>query len=534
MVTRLFQPNKKQKLFAAGEQKQLQQPAAQNQKQQAINLQVNQKPQFTPAAPGNFKFNQAGTPSTGNLPGNFKFQTTRAPQTQNQAPNQPRAFGAPGLRPGQLPGGARGVPSAPAATQSQATSTGSGSIPGNPFNNPSPTQPNFDFVTDKKGRVKVNPFTGKKIKNKKNRFTPEEAAAKLNPAGLPDGFEFTDIPDSGVQTGFNPNSPTGSAGDLSNQGQSFVAEGREVLEQGQGLVDSGGQLIDRGVDFLFDQAPGIEETRDSIRDFRGGVVDREQAQLAEIDDLQAKALNPEFDPETRRGFQEAADRRRANINARFDVGGTQGDLFAKQQADEIANLVNSNILDSSTGAQAIGNLASSLVKARNEQLFAADEQSRAEELAERERIGQAATDFGGISGNLAQTSAALGGQLFADELGAGQLLSSIGTDAAGIGAGEQAVGAELQNIANQLFGTGAGAQESALRLGLDEQGQQADLQLAQTGQDAALKQAIFDNFNFQRNNNFNRRTIKDQLELLRELNSQSSSGGGFLGGIFGF
>ena len=213
--------------------------------------------------------------------------------------------------------------------------------------------------------------------------------------------------------------------------------------------------------------------------------DRETA-LQEVKDLQAKALAPNLDPETRQFFQNMADERRAEVMSRFAPGGDVANQFERQAGANLAQLANRGVLDTTTGSQALARQNVDLAALTNNLLNQAAEQSRAELLAEREGLRGAATQFGGLQGQLA-TSA---GQLQQQGLGTAGQLDLAGRE------------------------------------------QDAQLQLAELGQRLLGSQTALQNIQSLRNTRQNRQQARRQAQIQEELLSKIGSGQ-LLGSLLG-
>lgn len=210
--------------------------------------------------------------------------------------------------------------------------------------------------------------------------------------------------------------------------------------------------------------------------------DREAA-LAEVKAMQARALAPNLDPETRRFFQDMADQRRAEVESEFAVGGGIANQFERLGASNIASLANRGVIDSTTGAQTMARQNVDLAALRNQLLNQASEQSRQDVLAERTGIRGAATEFGSLQGQLANA--------------AGQL---------------------------QQYGLG-----TAGELGLKNRDLEAQLQLAEVGQRLLGSQTALENIQSLRNNRFNRVQAREQAALQQKLIKELLGGNGLWG-----
>lgn len=249
-------------------------------------------------------------------------------------------------------------------------------------------------------------------------------------------------------------------------------------------------------DYLAAQAPqeAMNFSFDNLPDARTGEVvqgllgtaqqagqDREQA-LQEVQELQARALAPNLDAETRAFFQEMADARRAEVESEFAPGGGISNQFERQGAANLASLANRGVIDSTTGAQTMARQNVDLAALRQSLLNQAAEQSRQDLLGERTGIRSTATQFGGLQGQLA-------GQ-------AGQL---------------------------QQAGLGTAGQ-----LGLQGRQLESELQLAEIGQRLLGSQTALQNIQSLRNSRFNRRQGREMADLQRQLIESQLNGGGLL------
>ena len=286
------------------------------------------------------------------------------------------------------------------------------------------------------------------------------------------------------------------------------ASGVPEIQSALGGIASGqgpGQYVDTAANALFgNQAAASQGAGLALQD-------RESA-MGELADLQRQALSPELDPVARQMFQDRADERRAEIMSRFDEGGDINDVFERQRGVDLADLASRGILDSTTTGNVLSDRDVKLAGLANQLLGDASELSRQEALGERNRIGETATQFGGLQAGQSQAA----GNLF------NQLL--------GTGSGAAGTAGQLGNTANAnsiqaLLGSG--------QLGLEGRGLEADLQLAERGQQQADRGFPFDIIQSLINNRFNRRAGPQAMGLQEELlNRSQDSGGGGLFGIF--
>lgn len=233
------------------------------------------------------------------------------------------------------------------------------------------------------------------------------------------------------------------------------------------------------------------------------VQDRESA-LQEVQNLQRQALAPELDPETRQFFQDRADARTAEIMSRFDEGGDINQIFGKQRGVDLADLASRGVLDSTTGENTLANRDAQLAGLANQLFGDANELSRQELLGERTGIRDTATQFGNIQAGQSQS--------------AGNLFNALlGTGSTAAGTAGQLGNASIANQIQALLNSG--------QLGLESRGLEADLQLAEEGQQNANTAQGFDMIQALLNNRFNRKAGRNSQRILEELRQQANLGG---------
>lgn len=250
----------------------------------------------------------------------------------------------------------------------------------------------------------------------------------------------------------------------------------------------------------FDQAQsGLFNTANSLLGAGATAQQDQQTAQAELADLQRKALSPasSMDPAERQQYQDMADERRAQLETRFNPGGDISNLFARQGASDISSLANSGVLDSTTGVNAMAKRDTDLGALYNSLIGGADEQSRQDLINAQNRNAGTATSFGQTQGQQASNEGQLGSQY-------GQLGLS-GLSAAG-------------------------------DLGLKNQEQQGQFQLAQTGQRLLGNQLNLQNIQSLLNQGLNRKAVKQgmsyQDQVMQMLTDPNFSWLGAAGGLF--
>lgn len=213
------------------------------------------------------------------------------------------------------------------------------------------------------------------------------------------------------------------------------------------------------------------------------------AALGNLANLQRQALSPTISPEQRLFFQDMADQERANINARFAQGGDIWNAAQATYGSDMSDLAARGIVDSQTAANTMGYRQSQLGALAAQLLGEADIRDQERQLAERSAIRDAAGQFGGFSTQEAGTA----GNLLANLLAGGSSSASAG------------------------FNTGLNALTGAGSLGLESRGLEADLQLADIGQQLASLFGNYDLFNSMQNQKQNMTSLEQYRDLQEQL-----------------
>ena len=333
------------------------------------------------------------------------------------------------------------------------------------------------------GNVAFDPVTGKPVP-KGQRVSAELYAAGTqaeNPAlEAAKNFEFQDLPPSNTQ-------------DVTSQliGQST---------QQNPFIQQGGQNIQNAIGNLL----GVQAGQTA------GAVDANaarQQQLQELQSLQQQALAPNLDPQTRQLLQSQADERRA------EVANIQDDLvnqFNKGVASDAASLAARGVLDSQTAANTLGAREANLGIAMNQLMQQANEQSRQDLLGERNTQRESALGFGGIQGQQALGSGNLFAELLGQQAGSAQAGGSLGAQLGNLG-----------TSSGQLAQSGLGL---AGQLGLQGRGLEADLQLAQLGQQLGGYQTGLNNLLGIDAQTFNQLMANRTFGLNQDLANQANQG----------
>lgn len=352
----------------------------------------------------------------------------------------------------------------------------------------------------KGGNVAINPYTGQPIaqedKVKPGQYMRQDlnnqSRELLNGPAIQEAQNFQfNVPDSGVQ---------GLLPQMSGAASGLLSGGQNALQAGQGLTQGGAQALlgNIGQTGQVAQQSGQE---------------RSQA-LAQLQDLQQRALSPNIDPAQRQMLQAMADETRANINTRFAEGGDVANQFNRQNAADVAQLAARGVLDSQTGANVIGRRQADLGALQANLLSQADQQANQRIIDEQNRITQAAGAFGGIQGGQATGAGGLLSNLLGTQ---GQSASQLG----GLGTAQQGIGA-------QLSGLGLQGLNQAGQLGLADQGQQADMQQAALSTRMMGNQLGLQNIQSFLNQQLGRQATKQQMDyftqLMQQMNPQESFG----------
>lgn len=314
-----------------------------------------------------------------------------------------------------------------------------------------PSRQDLDPFLGAKGKVKIDPYTGQAIA-KDDRLTPKQfrnRQATDRSWDLAQGpalqeasnFQFENLPASIAGTGGQIEQLTGAASNL-------LGAGSQTLQQGGNLVGSSVQ--------------NLLGTQQQIQGASSGAgVDRATAQQ-QLQELQRQALSPELSPDQRALFQQRADERLSEVNSLEE---NLFDAYQRQDASNAAQLAAKGVLDSTTGSNTMAETSRRLGLDLNALTQQANELSRQEQLGERQRIGETATQFGGLQAQQASSA----GDLLANLLGQ---QAGIGGNIGQLGLGQQGIGAELSQAGLSGMGT-------AGQLGLAARGQEADLQQAE-------------------------------------------------------
>ena len=361
------------------------------------------------------------------------------------------------------------------------------------------------------GNVKYDPYTGKEIpyedRVKPGKFRRQQAMETswdlaTGPAlQEASNFKFQNLPASIMQQG-------GAYDQLMGASQGLMSGYNTNMQRGQGLLDQATQSI-----------LGTQAKMGAGADT--ATMAKEQAR-AELQNLQRQALSPELDPMQRAFFQQRADERLAEIS---DMEAGLVDAFQRQQAGDVADLAARGVLDSTTASNVMGErgrrLGLDLATLRQQ----AGELSRQEQAKERERITQAAGQFGGLQAGQASAEGGLMAQLLGSQ-------GTLGAQLGGLGAQQQGIAAELGK--SGMSGLAAGGE-----LGLKGREQEAGLQQAELSTRMMGDQLQLQNLQSLLNQIMGRRATRQGMNIQQQLFDQYMNQGGFnwsglLGGAAGF
>lgn len=440
----------------------------------------------------------AGNAAPGNVTrvNNFKTQRVKLGRGGKLRPGQipggpkqvgPRAFGGGGLRPGQIPGGPKKVGGANVRFPVPGTQPRPFGVPGLP-----------------PGQI---PGGAQQVAGQQ----PQQPVAPQGPQGV---------------------NPT-SVGGLGLAGANVANLGISRLGDGKASFSAGTKNIQQGVDELLGTKDEVESSIGRVLgelDTRRGL---EQQQLGNLSTLQGTALDPTLSAGKQQEFANEAQRRRDQIESRFDIGGDAATQFARDQANALADLANSGQLGTRTGSNVLARIQSDLIGQRANALQAADEISRQELLNERNRIGQTAQGFGGLSAGLAGQQGGLVDSLLGREQSGIGLLQNIGQGIGQLGVGQAEASVQQNNVGANLIGTGLNALNQSLGRGLESRGLEADLQLGQSNQRNQLRQQALNNLVRRRQQKKQNEFLEKQLDIAKqqadalEDQANASSSGGF-------
>jgi hypothetical protein len=362
-----------------------------------------------------------------------------------------------------------------------------------------PTKTELQPFLGGQGNVKYDPYTGKKIpyedRVKPGQYRRQQAMETswdlaTGPAlQEASNFKFQDLPASIMQQG-------GAYDQLMGASQGLMGGYNTNMQRGQGLLDQATQGI-----------LGTQAKMGAGADT--ATMAKEQAR-AELQNLQRQALSPELDPMQRAFFQQRADERLSEI---ADMEGGLVDAFQRQQAGDVADLAARGVLDTTTASNVMGErgrrLGLDLATLRQQ----AGETSRQEQAKERERITQAAGQFGGLQAGQASAE----GGLMA------QLLGSQGTLGAQLGG----LGTQQQGIAAELGKSGMSGLASGGELGLRGREQEAGLQQAELSTRMMGDQLQLQNLQSLLNQILGRKATRQGMNMQQQLFDQYMNPDGF-------
>lgn len=352
-----------------------------------------------------------------------------------------------------------------------------------------PTKTELQPYLGSGGNVRFDPYTGQKILQDK-RVKPEQfrkQQAMETSWDLTTGpalqeasnFKFQDLPASIMQQG-------GAYDQLMGASQNLMGGYNTNMQRGQGLLDQATQGI-----------LGTQAKMGAGADT--ATMAKEQAR-AELQNLQRQALSPELDPMQRAFFQQRADERLAEI---ADMEGGLVDAFQRQQAGDVADLAARGVLDSTTASNVMGErgrrLGLDLATLRQQ----AGELSRQEQAKERERITQAAGQFGGLQAGQASAEGGLMAQLLGSQ-------GTLGAQLGGLGTQQQGIAAELGR--SGMSGLGMGGE-----LGLKGREQEAGLQQAELSTRMMGDQLQLQNLQSLLNQILGRKATQQGMDYQKEL-----------------
>lgn len=362
-----------------------------------------------------------------------------------------------------------------------------------------PTKTELQPFLGGQGNVKYDPYTGQKIpyedRVKPGQYRKQQAMETswdlaTGPAlQEASNFKFQDLPASIMQQG-------GAYDQLMGASQNLMGGYNTNMQRGQGLLDQATQGI-----------LGTQAKMGAGADT--ATMAKEQAR-AELQNLQRQALSPELDPMQRAFFQQRADERLAEI---ADMEGGLVDAFQRQQAGDVADLAAKGILDTTTASNVMGErgrrLGLDLATLRQQ----AGETSRQEQAKERERITQAAGQFGGLQAGQASAEGGLMAQLLGSQ-------GTLGAQLGGLGTQQQGIAAELGK--SGMSGLAAGGE-----LGLKGREQEAGLQQAELSTRMMGDQLQLQNLQSLLNQIMGRRAARQGMNMQQQLFDQYMNPDGF-------
>lgn len=326
-----------------------------------------------------------------------------------------------------------------------------------------------------------------------------------------------------------PNTNLASIGGLGLGGVNAGQQGFAATQAGQKAFDLGQKEITNAGEQVGNIRPSVQNTIDRIKTQIGQRSGQEQTELGQLQSLQQRALDPTVDS----SFGTEAERRRQEIEKRFALGGASQQQFGRDLANSLADLAASGQTSGTTAANALARLTTDFGSKRAEQLFAADELSRQQELDERQAIRGSAGQFGGIRSGLAGQQASLINDLIGREQAGTQQLAGLAELEGQLGIQRSSLGSGQFGQGANLTGTGFDALNKALGLGLETRGQEASLQLAQQQQREQARQGILDLLRRKDLDKQQKELLEAQLKAIEASTSSSSGIGGILGGIAG-
>lgn len=364
------------------------------------------------------------------------------------------------------------------------------------------TAANVDQFTGKGGKIQVDQnqlSQGNLSFLNKDKMIGQNRALSESLIGGPalqeaSNFQY-DLPESNIPQVTN---------DLQNQAAGANAAGGQLVGQGAGDIGSS-----------INNLLGVQAGQTAAANRFG--QDRE-TQLAQLQELQQQALNPDaaISPEARQRLQADADARRAEVQ---NIGNDMNSLFDRQVASDAARMANTGVLDSITASNTLGRRSADLDIAKNQLFQKANEQSRQDLINEATGLRGTAQAGAGLFGGLGSAS----GGLVADLLGK---QSQTAGQTGQLGLGQAGLGVDLMK-------TGQAGNIAAGQLGLAGREQEANLQTSELGQRLLGDQTTLQNSEAYRNSQLNRNVTRQQMALQEELLALQQNNPGLFSQIAG-
>ena len=317
------------------------------------------------------------------------------------------------------------------------------------------TQSDLQGFLGKGGKVTVNPFTGKEIKQK-DKLNVNQFLAQNNPSNIDTEFEFEDLP---------------TVGGENSSGSGIRNQANQINQQAQSAIQGGSALSGAGVDILKGLLGQIGGEVQNIGTTRAS--DRLGATRFE-----EGALDPRLSQGTQDFLSVQAEARLADAREAFGEGGAAQKQLAKDLSFGVADIDQFGVSGTSEA-----NLLRGLIGNFNESKAAAirdaNETSRLQEQGERNALRDLSQSFAG--NRLSSANAA------------NQALSNLLGLSVGAGGDILQGGIAQQNIGTNLANLGLEGLSTSLTQDRADRTLEAELQQGEKAFQTDLLQQFLDN-----------------------------------------